>query len=200
MHTVQALSRLVEHNQIYAYLMIFAVTIVEGEVISISAGILVALGALNFWVSLLAIFCGAFLKTFSGYSIGKFLNKKFYHTKFLQYVEKKVLSIMPRFEEKPFWSIFISKFIMMNHVVIIFSGYKKINFRKYLKAEFTSTLIWAPSLLLLGYFFSYAAFRISKRLSEFTLIIVLFIVGFFLVDKLISFLYDAFQNIFYGEE
>ncbi len=107
MHTVQALSHLVENNQILAYLLIFLVTIVEGEVIAISAGILILLGALNFWVSLLVILCGGMIKTFLGYFLGKLLHKKFNNNRFFQYIEKRVFTIMPHFERKPFWSIFI---------------------------------------------------------------------------------------------
>ncbi len=107
---------------------------------------------------------------------------------------------MPHFEEKPFWSIFISKFLMVNHIVIIFAGYKKINFKKYLQAEIFSTTIWAASLLLLGYFFSYTAFRISTRLSEFLLIVFLFIAGFFLLEKIVSMLYNVFEDLFHEHE
>ena len=195
MHTVQVLSHVVENNQLFAYLLIFLVTIIEGEVIAISAGIMILLGALNFWVCLLAILCGGAIKTFLGYYIGKTLNEKFNNHRFFRYVEKKVFTIMPRFEQKPFWSIFISKFLLINHLVIIFAGYKKIIFKKYLQAEVISTVIWAPGLLLLGYFFSYAAIRLSGEISDFLLIIVLFIIGFFLLDKLITLLYDVFENI-----
>lgn len=200
MHTLQALSHLIENNQTIAYLLVFLITIFEGELVAISAGILVLLGALNFWVALLAIFVGGLLKTFSGYALGKFLNKRFNHNKFFQYIEKKVFTVMPHFEQRPFWSIFISKFLMMNHVVILFAGYRKINFKKYLKAEVISTAIWAPTMLLLGYFFSYTAFQTSKKLSEFLLIIILFIIAFFLLEKLISFLYDVFEHILHDHE
>jgi membrane protein DedA with SNARE-associated domain len=195
MDTIQALSYLIENNQIVAYLFIFLATILEGELVAISAGILVLLGALNFWIALLAIFCGGVIKTFLGYALGKLLNEKFNNNKFFQYLERKVFAVMPHFEQKPFWSIFISKFLMMNHVVILFAGYRRINFKKYLKAELVSTAIWAPSMLLLGYFFSYAAFQVSKKLSEFFLIIILFVIAFFLVEKLISLLYDVFEHI-----
>lgn len=200
MHTVQTLSYLIENNQVFAYLVIFLVTILEGELIAISAGILILLGALNFWISLLAILAGGLIKTFLGYYIGTLLNTKFNHNKFFQYVEKKVLSVMPHFEQKPFWSIFMSKFLMVNHVVIIFAGYKKINFKNYVKAEIFSTAIWAVSLLALGYFFSYTAFHISKKLTEFSLVIILFIIGFFLVEKVVSMLYDVFENILHEHE
>ncbi len=195
MHTVETLRYIIEQNQVLAYLAMTLITVVEGEVVTISAGILILLGALNFWIALIAIVIGGIGKSILGYFVGTMLNKKFDHNRFFQYIERKVLSVMPHFEEKPFWSIFVSKFLMVNHFVIIFCGYKKINFKEYMKAELASTLPWALSLLALGYFFSYAAFRISHRLTDFLLIIVLCIVGFFLVEKIVSLLYNAFESI-----
>ncbi len=193
MHTIQTLSYVVENYNILAYFIIFFITIVEGEIVAISAGILVALGVLSAPIAFIALFCGGLIKSFLGYFIGTFLYRRFNHNRFFQYIERKVLGIMPNFEAKPFWSIFASKFLMVNHIVIIFAGYKKIEFKKYIQAEILSTILWAVSLLTLGYFFSYAAFRISDRLSEFLLIIVLFIVGFFVLEKILSLLYNAFE-------
>src|SRR3989344_7484010 len=178
MNTVNILRHLVENNLVFTYLLIFLITIVEGEIVTIAAGILVLLGVLNFWVSLIIIFCGGMLKTLLGYSIGKFLHRKFNNHKFFQYIERRVLGIMPHFEQKPFWSIFISKFIMVNHLVIIFAGYKNINFKKYLRAEISSTLFWAPGLMLLGYFFSYTAIQVSDEIWKFSLIILILILLF----------------------
>lgn len=200
MDTVQALSHVIENSQTLAYLLIFLITIIEGEIVAISAGILILLGALNFWIALVAILLGSLIKTFLGYFLGMFLNNKFNHSKFFQYIEKKVHFAMPHFEEKPFWSIFISKFLMVNHIVIIFAGYKKINFKKFLEAEMLSTPIWAVSLLALGYFFSYTALQINKGITEFMLIILLFIIGFFLAEKVVSLLFDVFQHIFHDHE
>jgi len=196
MNTVNILRGLVENHLLLTYLLIFLITIVEGEIVSISAGILVLLGVLNFWCALIVIFAGGMVKTFSGYFLGKFLHKKFNNHKVFQYIEKRVLSIMPHFERRPFWSIFVSKFIMMNHLVIIFAGYKNINFKKYLKAEVSSTIFWAPGLMLLGYFFSYAAIRASDEIWKFSLIVVVLIILFILFDKLIRWLYGLFEEFY----
>lgn len=200
MHTLEILSHSIENHHIIAYALIFLATAIEGEIVAISAGILVLLGALNFWICLIVIFAGGILKSFLGYFIGQVLNKRYNHNKFFQYIEKKVFTVMPHFEQKPFWSIFISKFLMMNHVVIIFAGYRKINFRKYLQAETLANAIWAVLLLSLGYFFSYTAFHVSKRFSEFTLIIILFVIGLFLLEKLVSVLFDVFENMLHEHE
>ena len=127
MHTVKLLTILVQNHQILAYGLIFVGLIFEGEFVLISTGILAHLGALNFCFALIFIFCGGLCKTFLGYYIGSLVRKKWGETKFLKYLKKRVSNIMPNFERKPFWSIFISKFIMgLNHIVIVFSGYLKI--------------------------------------------------------------------------
>ena len=105
---------------------------------------------------------------------------------------------MPHFKQKPFWSIFISKFIMVNHLVILFAGYHNIDFKKYLRAEVSSTLFWAPGLMLLGYFFSYTAIRASNEIWNFSMLILIFMILFVLFDKLVSWLYELFEE-FYNE-
>lgn len=177
-----------------AYALIFFGLIFEGEVVVITTGVLSYLGALDFWVSLSFVFAGGLAKTFGGYYLGGWLYKKYNHHHFFQYLEKRVLYFMPRFKEKPFWSIFISKFIMgVNYLVIIFSGYNKTDFKTYMKAEIFSTIIWAPLLLSLGFFFSQTALSWSKEIGKFSLIIFAFVVVFLLFDKMMATIYRFFQ-------
>lgn len=200
MHTVKLLTNLVEHHQVLAYGLIFIGLIFEGEFVLITAGILAHLGALNFWFALVFIYMGGICKTLLGYYLGKLIHDKWHNNKVLKYLERRVLNIMPSFKEKPFWSIFVSKFIMgINHVVIIFAGYQKIKFKKYLKAEGISTLIWAPLLLSLGYFFSYTALTVSREIWRFTLIVLILVLAFVFLDKFIGWLYIVFRQ-FYDEK
>ena len=197
MHTVNLLTSLVENHQVLVYALIFVGLVFEGEFILISTGILAHLGALNFYFALVFLLLGGFGKTFLGYYIGRMIHDKWNGTKFMKYIEKRISIVMPRFDQKPFWSIFISKFIMgMNHIVIIFSGYKKIDYRKYLKAEISSTIIWAPCLLTLGYFFGYAALHVSGEIWRFSLVVLILIIGFILLDKFIGWLYEIFEEFY----
>ena len=174
MHTVKFLIRLVEHHQVVTYGIIYLGMVVEGEFLLICTGTLMHLGALNFYLAIAVVSCGAFSKTLIGYALGKFLFKKFNHHKFFEYIKKRVYHILPRFKAKPFWSIFVSKFIMgANNLAIIFSGFEKINYRKFLKAEIFSTIIWMPVLLSLGYFFSYTALRVSHDVWRFLIMILI---------------------------
>lgn len=197
MHTVNLFKHFVENYEVLVYFFLFLGLIVEGEFVLITMGILMHLGALDFYFSLVFISLGLLAKTFIGYHLGGFIQEKWNHTKFLKYVEKRVLTVMPHFKRKPFWSIFISKFILgINNVVIIFSGYQKINFKKYLKAEFCSTIIWAPMLVTLGYLFSYAALQASREIWRFSFLVLMLIILFAAFDRFVSWAYEVFEEFY----
>ncbi len=197
MHTVNLLTRLVENHQILAYGIIYLGLIFEGEVVVISVGILAHLGALNFWFALFFILLGGFSKTFILYALGGFLFKKFNHHKFFRYIQKRVYTVFPRFKAKPFWNIFISKFIMgVNYLVVIFSGFEKIEYKEFLKAEISSTVIWAPIMLSLGYLFGITALNVSREIWRFSMVVVVLFILFILFDKLVTWLFEVFEEYY----
>ena len=200
MHNIQAFTGFVGEHQLIVYLLIFIGLVFEGEFFIIATGVLAHLGALNFWIALGFILAGGIAKTILGYHIGRVLYRNWHNAKFLRFVEKRVHHFLPHFRKKPFWSIFLSKFIIgANHLVILFSGFERVNYRKFLTAEGVATAIWAPGLLALGYFFSYTALRVSGEIGKFSLIILLFIVVFIILDKLFGWLYQLFEEIYgYG--
>jgi membrane protein DedA with SNARE-associated domain len=187
----------VEHHQTLTYAIILLGLIFEGEVIIISTGILAHLGALNIWFAIIFILCGAVAKTFFGYALGGYLYQKYHHNGFFRYIQKRVYSFLPRFKEQPFWSVFVSKFIMgANNIVILFSGYEKIEYKNFVKAELIATFIWAPLLLSLGYFFSYTALSVSRDVWKFLAVVLVLFIIFILFDKLVSWLYELFEEFY----
>ena len=197
MHTVAFLRNLVEHHETLVYLIIFAGLIFEGEFTLISAGILIHLQAIDIPLTVAIVIVGSLIKTFYCYYLGALIYEKWNHKKFLKYIEKRVLYVLPHFRTRPFWSIFVSKFIMwMNFSVIIFSGYSKINLKTYLKAELLATAIWLPLLLTMGYFFSYTALHVSREIWRFSLIILLLVLGFIILDKLMTWLFEVFEEFY----
>ncbi|KKU50422.1 MAG: hypothetical protein UX71_C0001G0077 [Parcubacteria group bacterium GW2011_GWA1_47_10] len=200
MHTVNFLIALVEHHQILTYAIILVGLLLEGEVIIISTGVLAHLGALNIWVALVFILAGAFCKTFFGYRLGEFLYHKFNHNRFFRYIQKRVYGVLPGFKSKPFWSIFVSKFIIgANNIVILFAGFEGIDFKKYLRAEIYATLVWAPLLLSLGYIFSYTALSVSSDVWGFLGIMLALFTIFVLFDRFVGWLYEVFQEFYEGK-
>jgi len=195
MYTVNFLTHVLENYQVLIYLFIFLGLIIEGEFTLISIGILLHLGALNLYLILLFVILGLLSKTILGYHLGILIHNRWNHTRFLKHIENRVSSVMPHFKQKPFWSIFISKFILgVNNIVIIFSGYHRVDVRKYFKAEFCSTIIWVPALILIGYIFSITAIAISREIWRFSFIILVLIILFIALDKLISWIYQIFEE------
>ncbi len=200
MHTVNLLIRLVEHHQLLTYAIIFLGVIFEGEIFVISVGVLLHLGALNLYTTIIIVLIAAFAKPFLGYALGEFLSVKFKNHKILNYIKKRVYILLPRFKKRPFWSIFISKFIWgANNIVIIFSGYEKIDYKKFFKAEALSILVWAPIMLSLGYVFSFTALNVSREVWRFLLVVIVLLAIYVIFDKLVSWVYELFEE-YYNEQ
>ncbi len=199
MQTVTEITSFVILNQFWAYVLLFFGMIFEGEIVLIFAGILTHLGALDLWPSILIAFSGVVIKSFFGYYIGHILNKKFPDSKMFKYLNKKVMNYLPHFFERPFWSIFMSKFIVgINNFTIIFAGYSKLKFKTYLKAEFMSNVIWLSAVVSLGYFFSFAALSITKEIKRFTILIILFVAAFIVIEKLLTFAYELVEEFYHN--
>lgn len=195
MHFFESYLHFVQSHEAIALFVFVLGVVIEGEFALIIAGIFAALHGWHFYNALLFGFLGAAIKLFLGYSIGRGLAIKYPQSKFFKYVHGKIHHYLPLFSEKPFWSIFISKFIYgVNHVTLIFSGYSKIHFKTYLKAETLSSILWVPLFVCLGYFFSHTALQISNDIRKFTFVIFAFILGFILLERIIVFFYELAEE------
>ena len=201
MHTIHFLKYLVAHHQLLIYVVLYLGLLIEGEFFLISTGVLIHLGALPVLPVIFIVFSGCFSKTFLGYFLGEALSRNFKSHWLFRFIQKRVYQILPQWKEKPFWSIFFSKFIMgANNLTIIFSGYERISFSEFLRAEFLSTITWAPALLSLGFFFSYTALLVSHEVWKFLLTILVLFVLFVVFDKIVSYIYELVEGLYYGND
>jgi len=183
------------------YLLIFLGVIIEGEIMVIIAGIFAHLGSINIYHALIATLLGGVTKSIIGYSLGYYLQKNFSQNKFLAQAENRVNSFFPNFLKRPFLSMFLSRFLIlgMYWFTLIYSGYKKIKIKTFIKAELSSLLSWAIVMLSLGYFFSYTALSISRDVRNFLAMMLLFFIMFFVLEKIISFVIEIFEMWFYDK-
>lgn len=189
MDTIAVLQHFAEGYELLAYLALFVAIVIEGELAAIVGGIFAHVGAFSMPVVVAVVFAGAITKTVSWYWLGTYLGGHDWARKMLGYIENRVVLLLPRLRERPFWSIFFSKFIYgVNHITLILSGTMRINYKTYFKAEFYSSIIWTLGMTSLGFFFSRAAIGYSKELHKFSLAIGLFIISFILIEKCIIFL------------
>jgi membrane-associated protein len=181
-------------HELLSSVCLFLGVILEGEIVLIFAGVLMHMNILSVPETVVLVTVAAIVKTIFGYSLGGWIAKRWPQSPLLCYVEKKILLLLPRFRERPFWSIFISKFIYgVNHVTMIFAGYMRANFRLYIRAEILSSFVWIATFLGLGYFFSAAAFAISTDIKKVIILIAGFVLIFIIIQRFLTFLFDLVE-------
>lgn len=192
--SISTLKHFIEIHAIIIYFIIILGVILEGEIVVVFAGIFSYLGSIHFFIALIAVILGCAIKSFLGYTIGTFLNKHHSHNNFIKKVEMRLSSFLPHFNEKPFWSIFISRFFVfgVGWFTLVFSGFKKVPIRIYAKAEALSLMIWSVLFLALGFSFGYTALSISRDVRNFIGIILLFFLMFFILEKVLAFIIELF--------
>ncbi|MCX6756051.1 MAG: hypothetical protein NTX85_01800 [Candidatus Nomurabacteria bacterium] len=198
MLSIRLIEHFVETHAFYAYIFVFLGVLIEGEVAVILAGIFAHLGSINPFIGLFCIILGGGLRSVLGYAVGDYLNRKHSHRPILLKIERKISYFLPRFTERPFWSIFVSRFFILglHWFTIVYSGYKSINKKLYMKAELSSLIIWSVGVMSLGYFFSLAALSVSHDLRKFLGIILLCFIGFFLIEKAIALAIEIIGDIY----
>lgn len=181
------------------YLLIVLGVIIEGEIMVIIAGIFSHLGSINIYYAFLATLLGGSIKSVAGYIFGYYLQKNHSENKFVTNAENRVTCFLPNFLNRPFFSVYMSRFLILGlyWLTLIYSGYKKIKIKTFIKAELSSLVTWAIVMLSIGYFFSYTALSISRDVRNFLAIILIFFILFFILEKLISFIIEMFEMWFF---
>lgn len=192
MITLNFIRHFVELHANIAYLFIILGVIVEGEVVVILAGIFANLGSLNFFIALIATLIGGGAKSAIGYSFGAYLKKRHEHLKIIKQAEHRVHYFLPRFLERPFWSVFVSRFLILglHWFTLLYAGYKKVKVEVFMRAEAASLAIWSVVMLSLGFFFSFTALAISRDVRNFLFTILLCFIAFFIIEKIVAFIIE----------
>lgn len=192
-HFLPLMIHFMQARAIWAYTALFIGIVLEGDITMILAGMLMHVGVLDPSITILVSYAGAASKTTIFYSIGRVLNKFYPKSRFFKFAAGHVMHFLPNFKEKPFKSIFISKFIYIfgvNHFAIMYSAYTKISLRKFIEAEFASSLIWVAVMLGLGYYFSSIALQVTKNFWAFLGLFAFLLIGIMLLYKLGAIIYE----------
>ena len=194
--SISVIRHFVEIHAIIVYLVLFLGVIIEGEIVVIFAGIFSYLGSINIFAAFVFIILGGATKSLLGYSLGFYLNKHHSHRPFIHKIERRISYFLPRFKEKPFWSIFISRFFILGigWFTIIYSGYKKTSIKLYAKAEGYSLSLWTVGFLALGHFFGFTALSVSRDVRKFIGIILICFIMFFILERVIAFIVELFNT------
>lgn len=177
---------LAEQNMFLFYAVISLAVLLEGEVAFIVSGALFHLGVAQGVPLLGAFVVGGFGKSLVMYQIGRCIDLLFPNSAFLKKTEQKIHTIFPHIKEKPFLSIFLSKFIYsMNNAILIFSGYIRFPFQKVFVIESLSLAVFGPVLFAIGYALSVTVASVGKYFRKVSLILLACLVGFFVLQSLV---------------
>ncbi|MCL4539122.1 MAG: DedA family protein [Bacteroidetes bacterium] len=137
----------------YGYLLIFAITLFEGETVLIIAGILAHQGYLNLELSMLSAFLGS--------TVGDQIFFQFARQEGLTFVKKfkYIASVLPRAEQlvkrHGSYIVLFSRYIYgLRTALVVMCGLGKMPPLKFSAYNIFASLIWAVSYGFLGYFFS----------------------------------------------
>lgn len=184
--SIDTFVQLVHDHRIVGYTILFIAMILEGEVFLIIAGMLASLKAFDIGDVLWVSFSGVVLGNIMWYNLGAKLKDAKFIKNILKGAEKIITFFMPRFREKPFKSIFFSKFIYgANRATVIMSGVIHVPFNLFFKAESLASVVWVALYFEVGYFFGHAAVGVTRKASHFALLALLFVVAFIVIQKFV---------------
>lgn len=109
MLTLSHIRHFVELHADIAYILITLGVIIEGEIVVVIAGIFANLGSLNVFIAFIATMVGGGVKSVLGYTLGYYLQNNHSGRPIVSQSERRVNYFLPRFSERPFWSISSSR-------------------------------------------------------------------------------------------
>jgi membrane protein DedA with SNARE-associated domain len=157
----------------YGYYLLFPLVVVEGPITTFITGALVAVGHLNFWLTLLVIVLADSTGDIINYSLGRYSRHVFSRRieKWMGVNKNKLAKIEKDLTENP------TKFLVIGKAshgvggpILIAAGLLKIDFRRFITVNFLATVVKSFIILTLGYYFGSSTGVFSVGLKYFSII------------------------------
>lgn len=178
----------------YKYLILFPLAVVEGPVVALIAGALVALGYFDFFLAYTVLLLGDFVPDTFFYILGRYWgNKDFinrYGSKF-GLTEKRFSVIQRLFHTHGFKTMLVSKFAYgMAPAFLISAGIAKIPVKNFYVYIVSITTVTYGILMGLGFYFGSSYLLFSAYLKDIGIVIsvsiVVLIVGYYIFTRFIK--------------
>lgn len=175
--TLQHWFLILRHYRFYEYLVVFLGTIIEGEVVLLTAGFLAFNGAVNvYWVILIA-FLGAITGDNIWYAVGRYGGLKFINRygKFMLLSKERIQRAAEYFEKHGRKTVFFSRFIFGTRIgSAALAGTFGMSRKRFILSNAVGALTWVIITVLLGYFFgsSFHNLRHAVHGTEIALLIL----------------------------
>lgn len=174
----------------WGYPLMFLMMTLEGPIVTIIAAFLASMGYFNiflvFALSVTGDVVGDIILYFIGYFGGVRILAK--AEKFLKISAAVVEKLKTKFHQNSGRIIFYVKSTTgLSYITFILAGTLKMKLSKFVKSSILGGLVWSSFLVVMGYFFGYAAERISQYIKYAGVIIfagaVVFFIGLSLYKK-----------------
>jgi len=157
--------------------------ILEGPITTIVSAFLASMGYFNIFIVFGLSVAGDVIGDILLYYIGYFGGQKILPKveKFLKISQSIVEKLKRKFHENSGRIIFYVKSTTgLSYITFITAGTLKVPISKFVKFSILGGLIWSSFLVIMGYFFGYAADKISEYIKYAGLIILIIAVFFFI--------------------
>jgi membrane protein DedA with SNARE-associated domain len=154
--------------QLWGYPLMFLLMIVEGSITTVIAAFLAASGVFNIQVVFALSVLGDIIGDVIFYLIGRFGGRPAIEKaeKFLKIKKSVVERIYKKFDIYGEKIIFYVKMTTgLCWITFILAGSAKMKFSKFLKFSLLGGIVWSAAIVLLGYFFGYAADQINQYIK-----------------------------------
>lgn len=179
-HTSQEFMRLLPY---WGYPVMLFLMIIEGPIVTIASAFLASMGYFNvfivFGLSVLGDVIGDIILYFIGYFGGHSIIAK--AQKFLKIKDSVIEKLKQKFHENSGRIIFYVKSTTgLSYITFITAGSLHMKLSRFVRFSILGGLVWSSFLVIIGWFFGYAADRISQYIKYagtiiFVVAVVLFI-------------------------
>lgn len=146
-----------------------------GDSLLFTAGLLASGTGLNLYLLIPLIFLATFLGGIAGYIIGVYLEHLHKYAFFRKIIKKEHLDKAHEFFEKHGrLAIVLSRFVpLVRTFVPIVAGIARMNFGKFIRYSFLSSVLWSTIVTLLGYFLGKRFPHLHEYIPYLVIVVVL---------------------------
>jgi membrane protein DedA with SNARE-associated domain len=151
----------------YGYELLFPIAVVEGPIIGVIAGVLVATGQFNWLVALLVLTVADLVGDVAYYALGRYGHGPFMKgvAKWLGLTPEKMQPLEEAFKENDWEILLIGKTQALGSVILYFAGAWRMPFWRFFWWNFVGTLPKVALFEVIGYFFGASLTQTSKYLD-----------------------------------
>jgi membrane protein DedA with SNARE-associated domain len=168
--------RIIQFLARYKYQVIFPIAVVEGPIVTVISGILVARGRLSFLPTFAIIFAADMVSDPALYLLGRFGRHLLHRLKFIKLPAEHLERLERQYERDPWKTMVMGKLSYgLGSLFVVAAGAARMPPLKFLKYMGTVDAVKSSLLLVLGYFFGRAILHLSGYLQYYAIAVIVLV-------------------------